>query len=107
MNVIQISAESDIDIINMKSQLEHQIQIQETKESGSIFDKINSMKKYFYKIGELKGSSFVKLPLRSSALIIIKKNDNFCFMWSILVSLHPCENDHPNRVSTYIQYFLK
>ena len=26
-------------------------------------------------------------------------------MWSILASLHPCENDHPNRVSNYIQYF--
>ena len=24
---------------------------------------------------------------------------------SILASLHPCENDHPNRVSNYKQYF--
>ena len=37
--------ESDIDNIVIKSQLEHQIQIQEAKESGWIFDKINSMKK--------------------------------------------------------------
>ena len=36
--------ESDIDNIDVRSQLEHQIQIQETKESGWIFDKINSMK---------------------------------------------------------------
>ena len=28
-----------------------------------------------------------------------------CFIWSILASLHPCENDHPNRVSNYKQYF--
>ena len=39
--------ESDIDNIDVRSQLEHQIQIQETKESGWIFDKINSMKLSF------------------------------------------------------------
>ena len=27
------------------------------------------------------------------------------FIWSILVSLDPCENDHPNRVSNCKQYF--
>ena len=49
--------ESDINIIDVRSQLEHQIQIQETKESGWIFDKINSMKISFYKTVELNGSS--------------------------------------------------
>ena len=33
-----------IDKIEIKYQLGHQIQIQETRESGWIFDKINSMK---------------------------------------------------------------
>ena len=37
-------AESDIDNIDVRSQLEHQIQNQEMKECGWIFDKINSMK---------------------------------------------------------------
>ena len=41
--------ESDIDNTDLKSQLEHQIQIQETKESGLIFDKFNSMKITFIK----------------------------------------------------------
>ena len=27
------------------------------------------------------------------------------FFWSILAHLHPCEKDHPNRVSIYEQYF--
>ena len=27
------------------------------------------------------------------------------FFWSILASLHPCNNNHPNRVSNYKQYF--
>ena len=97
--------ESDIDNFDIKSQLEHQIQVQETKESGWIFDKINSMKISFYKTGELNGSSYVKFPLRSSAILNIQSSDRYCFIWSILASLHPCDNDHPNRVSNYKQYF--
>ena len=47
LNINNNLTESDIDNIDLKSQLEHQIQIQETKESGWIFDKINSMKIIF------------------------------------------------------------
>ena len=105
LNINNNLTETDINNIDVKSQLEHQIQVQETKESGWIFNKINSMKIRFYKTEELNGSSYVKIPLRSNALIIIENNDKYCFIWSILASLHPCENDHPNRVSNYIQYF--
>ena len=59
--------ESDIDKIDVRSQLEHQIQIQETKESGWIFDKINSMQISFYKTTEFDGTSYVRIPLRTSA----------------------------------------
>ena len=97
--------ESDIDNIDVISQLEHQKQVQETKESGWIFDKISSMKISFYKTTELNGSSYVKIPLRSSAILIIQNNDKCCFNWSILASLHPCENTHPSRVNNYMQYF--
>ena len=97
--------ESDIDNIDDRSQLEHQIQIQETKESGWIFDKINSMKISVYKTTELNGSSYVKIPLRTSAILNVQNNDKHCFIWSILASLHPCENNYPNRVNNYVQYF--
>ena len=97
--------ESDIDNTDVRSQLEHQIQIQETKDSGWMFDKINSMKISFYKTTELDGTSFVKIPLRSNAILNVQSNDKYCFIWSILASLHPCENDHPNRVNNYVQYF--
>ena len=97
--------ETEIENTDVKSQLEHQIRIQETKECGWIFDKINSMEIKVFKTGELNGSSNVKIPLRSSALINIKNDDKNCFIWSILAKLHPCENDHPNRVSNYREYF--
>ena len=104
-NINHNLTESDINNIDVKSQLEHQIQIQETKESGWIFDKINSMKISFYKTGELNGISYVKIPLRSSAILTIQNNDKYCFIWSVLASLHPCDNDHSNRVSNFLQNF--
>ena len=97
--------ESDIDNIDVRSQLKHQIDIQETKESGWIFDKIISMKISFCKTVELNGTSYVKIPLRSSAILNIQNNDKYCFIWSILAGLHPCENTHPSRVNNYIQLF--
>ena len=97
--------ESDIDNIDIRCQLEDQIQMQELKESGWIFDKINSMKISFYKTTELNGTSYVKIPLRSNAILNIQNNDKYCFIWSILASLHPCENTHPSRVNNYIQFF--
>ena len=48
--------------------------------------------------------SYVKIPLRSSAILNIENKDKYCFIWSILAYLHPCNNNHPNRVSNYKQY---
>ena len=97
--------ESDIDNIDVRSQLEQQIQVQETKESGWIFDKINSMKLSFYKTTEMNGTSYVKIPLRSNSISNVQNNDKYCFIWSNLARLHPCENTHPSRVNNYLQYF--
>ena len=99
--------ESDIDNINIRSQLEDQIQMQELKESGWIFDKINSMQISFYKTTESNGTSYVKIPLRSNAILNIQNNDKYCFIWSILASLYPCENNNPSRVNNYVQYFIE
>ena len=73
--------ETDIDNIDIKSQLEHQIQIQETKEDGWIFDKNNSVKRGSYKTSELNRSSFIKISLKSSALINIKNDGKYFFIW--------------------------
>ena len=75
------------------------------KDSGWRFDKISSMTIYFYRTNEMNGSNYIKNPLRSNAILNIENNDKYCFLWSILASLHPCSNNHPNRVSNYKQYF--
>ena len=72
--------ESDIDNIDVRSQLEHQIPIQEMKESGWVFDIINSMKISFSKSTELNGTFHVKNPLRSNAILNIQNNDKYCFI---------------------------
>ena len=77
------------------------------KDSGWRFDKIISMMVYFYKTGELNGSNYVKIPLRWNAISNIEKNDKYCFIWSILASLHPCHNIEPNRVSNIKQCFIE
>ena len=58
----------------------------------------------FYKSGELNKSSYIKTPLRSSAILKIENDDKYCNLWSILAELHPCEIKS-NRVSNYRQYF--
>ena len=45
------------------------------------------------------------MPLRSNAILNIENNDKYCFIWSILASLHTCNINHPNRVTNYKQYF--
>ena len=47
----------------------------------------------------------MKIPLRSNTILNIENNDKYCFLWSILASLHPGTKNHPNRVSNYRQYF--
>ena len=72
--------QTDIDIIDVRSPLEHQKQQQEMKDPGWRFDKINSMRIYFCKTGELNGSNYVKIPLRSNAILNIENNDKYCFL---------------------------
>ena len=105
LNVNHKITETDINNTDVKSQLEHQTQIQQTKESGWTFDKNKSKKKRFYKTGVSNGSNNVKFLFGSNAILKIENDDNYCFFWSILVVLHLRNNGHLNRVSNYRQYF--
>ena len=105
LNINQNLTEIDLDKIDMKSPLEHQIQQQKMKDFGWRFDKINSMIVYSYKTGELNGSNYVKFPLRSNSILSNESNDKYYFLWSLIAYLHPCNINYPNRVSNYRQYF--
>ena len=105
LNINHNLTQTDLDNIDIKSPLEHQNQQQEMKNSGWRFDKIDSMTLYFYQTGIMNGSKYVKNPLRSNAILNVENNDKYCFIWSVLASLYPCNIIHPNRVSNYEQYF--
>ena len=96
LNINHKLTESDVKNINVESPLEQRIQAQKMKDSGWRFDKINSMTIYFYKTGKMDGRSYVKIPLRSSAILNIENDEKHCFFWSILAKLHPCKNIHSN-----------
>ena len=81
LNIYRNLTESDLDKIDVISPLEHQIQQQKMKDSGLRFDKINSMTVFFYKTVEINGSNYVKIPLRSNAILNIEKDDKYCFLW--------------------------
>ena len=68
--------------MTLTSNLNYQISIQnqETKDSGWIFDKVNSMKISFHKSSEVIGWNYVKIPLRSFALKSNKNDDKYSFI---------------------------
>ena len=54
----------------------------------------------------IKGSSYIKLPTslaRSRCIINIKNEDQKCFLWSILASLHHADT-RPERVENYVAF---
>ena len=104
LNMTNTLTQSEIDNVNVQWDLEARKQNLEKQESGWVFQRVNSMTISYYNTGNMDGSSYVKVPLRSSAKVKIKNDDKYCFVWSILAKLHPCENN-PNRVSIYVPYF--
>ena len=61
----------------MVSPLDYQIEQQQMKYSGCRLDKINPMTVYFYKTSELNGSNYVKISLRSNAILNIENIDKY------------------------------
>ena len=55
----------------------------------------------------MNGSNYAKIHLRSNAILNIGNNDKYCFIWSIIANLHPCNLNHPNRNSNYKQQFIE
>ena len=54
----------------------------------------------------MKGSSFLPLPAKMAskkAIINVQNHDDKCFMWAVLASLHPI-NNNPQRFAHYAQY---
>ena len=73
-------------------------------------DKKNPVTINFFETTQMNGSNYVKLPLRSSLILIIQNDDKYCFIRSILANIHlvaDSKNGHPTRVSNYRQNINK
>ena len=55
----------------------------------------------------MDGRSYVKIPLRNFAILNTENDDKHCFFRSILAYLHPCNNNHPNRVWNIDNVWMK
>ena len=82
LSMVNNLTQSEIDNANIQWEVEARKQNLEMGESGWHFQRINSMTISFYNTGNMDGSSYVKVPLRSSAILNIKNNDKYCFLWS-------------------------
>ena len=71
--------------------------------SGFVLNGIVNVILEIYKVNNLQASSYIELPEKNKnneSIIIIKNDDQYCFLWCILAHLCPVE-DHKNRTSSY------
>lgn len=75
--------------------------------SGWVLQECSFIEVNVAKYRPLEGSSYISLPpeivKRRAVLNIRNQKDNKCFLWSVLASLHPCENNQ-NRVEKYKRF---
>ena len=60
-----------------------------------------------FRYHDIRASSYCKLPksfCKSTSIINIQNDDNYCFLWSILAHKHKVDN-HRERVSHYKKHF--
>ena len=62
---------------------------------------------HFHKTTEVNSLNYVKNPLRSSATLNSESDDKICFFCWLLASLHPCNKNHNNRLTSYRQCFIE
>ncbi len=97
------------DDINEKIKQQHEeiaANIDKTQGSNWFVSSIEALYVNIYKYDPLKGSSWVELPssvTNTKSVINIKNEDNECFKWSILASIHK-QKSHRERVTKYLKY---
>lgn len=76
------------------------------RDSGWALSEVLHLKVNINNFSPLKGgiSTFVRLPdfiSRKRAVVNVKNRDSYCFLWAVVSALHPVENKHPDRVTSY------
>ena len=66
---------------------------------------LTQWKKDFIKLANLMVRVMLKFLWDQTLFLKIKFIEEYCFVWSQLAHLQPCEDGYPSRVRNYIQYF--
>ena len=103
VDIINILTRLQLDDIDILSDLDNEIETRDMQGSGWKIQGINHLKIYFHKTNPINGMTCKKFPIRTNSVLNIQNNDTYCFLWSILASIHPVDNN-PHRVSKYIPY---
>ena len=83
--------------------LDNQSESRDMEGSGWNVQGVNHLKIYFHKTNPINGMTYIEFPIGTNAVLNIQNNDTYCFLWSVLASIHPVSKD-PQRVSKYTPY---
>ena len=103
VDIIHILTRLQLDDIDIMTDLDNEIESRDMEGSGWNVQGINHLKIYFHKTNPINGMTYIDFPIRTNAILNIQNNDSYCFLWSILASIHPV-NKNPQRVSKYEPY---
>ena len=103
INTIDNLTRMQLNDLDVSNSLDIEIQRREMQGSGWDLHGIKYLKIYFHKTNALKGMTYVKFPIRTNSILNVQNVDTYCFLWSILASIHPVDKN-PQRVSKYEPY---
>ena len=103
VDIINILTRLQLNDLDIMTDLDNEIETRDMEGSGWNVRGINHLKIFFHKTNPINGMTYVEFPIRTNAILNIQNNDTYCFLWSILASIHPVNKD-PQRVSKYIPY---
>lgn len=78
----------------------------EHSESGWTFLSVSHLEININRYCPLRGGTYIKLPpcvANTKSCVNVKNNDEFCFLWSIIAALYPCDKNS-DRCSSYPHY---
>ena len=103
VDFVEILTRLQLNDLDIMTDLDNEKENRDMEGSGWNLQGINHLKIYFHKTNVMNGMTYVKFPIRTNSILSIQNKVTYCFLWSILASIHPADKD-PKRVSKYIPY---
>jgi len=103
-----VNEAQEFDIASVLAELNFKVQQFNKRGSGFELERIVRFVLVINTYRPLHGSTYLSTPdwlVRKHCIINVNhKNDNMCFLWSILAALFPAQNPNPSRLSNYVKH---